>query len=224
MDSPILMMLSIFQRILLVVRGDFSCFFNDSRLASWSACRTVLMPTTTFKCSLRAFLVSMTLFSPPTVMALTQVHCLAGWCFLGALLLKAPHEEHTLLILEHVDWVIPNNFDTSHVLRPCGKMAIALNLFSFGNALMCKEDLQNCKRKCPKRPHYYPKLRGSTLGGVVNLLLQSKVSDDNNSKIELIDLSSFKTNFLCCCYNTQARIWKDDSQLDCAFDLIYGLA
>ena len=65
------------------------------------------------------------------------------WCFLGALLLKAPHEEH-------VDWEIPDNFDTSHVQRPCYNRAIAFNLFSFGNILMGKENLHNSKRKCQR--------------------------------------------------------------------------
>jgi hypothetical protein len=31
---------------------------------------------------------------------------------------------------------------------------IAFNLFSFGNALMGKENLHNCKRICPKRLRY----------------------------------------------------------------------
>ena len=45
----------------------------------------------------------------------------------------------------------------------------------------------------------------------MNYLLQLKVSDENNSKIEPIDPSSFKIQFLCCCYCTQAEIGKDDS-------------
>jgi hypothetical protein len=52
-------------------------------------------------------------------------------------------------------------------------MAIAFNLF-FGNALMGIEYL--------KRPHYSPYVRGRTLGGNVNLFLQLKASDENNSR------------------------------------------
>ena len=39
-------------------------------------------------------------------------------------------------------------------------------------------------------------MRGRTLGGSLNLFLQLKVSDENNFKIESIDISSFKMQFL----------------------------
>ena len=68
------------------------------------------------------------------------------------------------------------------MLRPCCNRAIALNLFSTGNALLGKVNLHNCKRKCPKRSHYYQKVRGRTLGGALNLFLHLKVSDENNSQ------------------------------------------
>jgi hypothetical protein len=58
----------------------------------------------------------------------------------------------------------------------------------------------------------------------VSLFLQLKVSDENNSKLESIDLSSFEIQFDPCCYNSQAGIWKDDSQLGYAYDPSYGLA
>ena len=65
-------------------------------------------------------------------------------------------------------------------------------------------------------------MRGRTLVGVVNLFLQLKASDENNSKIESINLSSFKVQFFSHCYDTQAGIGKDDSQLSCACDPISG--
>jgi hypothetical protein len=86
---------------------------------------------------------------------------------------------------------------------------IAFHLFSFGNALMGEETFHNCKIKCPNRPHYQPEMRGRTLSGVVKLLLQ--LSDENNSKIESIDLSSFKMQFLSHCYGSQVAISEDDS-------------
>ena len=36
----------------------------------------------------------------------------------------------------------------------CCNMALAFHLFSSSNALMSKENLHSCKRKCPKRSHY----------------------------------------------------------------------
>ena len=45
----------------------------------------------------------------------------------------------------------------------------------------------------------------------MNLFLQLKVSDENNSKTESIDLSSFKMQFLSSCYNTQ-----ETTQISCA--------
>ena len=57
----------------------------------------------------------------------------------------------------------------------------------------------------------------------MNLFLQLKVSIENNSKTT-IDLSSFKLQFLCHCYNTRAETWRDGSQLSYVFDLTYGLA
>ena len=45
----------------------------------------------------------------------------------------------------------------------------------------------------------------------MNLSLQLKVKDENNSKTESIDLSSFEMQFLSGCYNSQNENWKDDS-------------
>ena len=45
----------------------------------------------------------------------------------------------------------------------------------------------------------------------MNLFLQLKVSDENNSKIESKDLSLFKMQFLSSCYNTQTELWINDS-------------
>ena len=45
----------------------------------------------------------------------------------------------------------------------------------------------------------------------MDLLLKFKVSDGKNSKIELINLSLYKMQFLSHCYNAQAKIGKDDS-------------
>ena len=98
MDSPIMMILSKFQlatHISWPWATSFSIFSNDPRPTSWSAHLAMLVLTTSFKCSLKIFLTFITLCSPPTVMALTHVHCWVGWCFLGTLLLKAPDEEHT---------------------------------------------------------------------------------------------------------------------------------
>ena len=107
-------------------------------------------------CSLKAILTSTSLSSPSIVMALTHARC-----SVRVMLLEHPPLEgsstwgaHSLQILEHVNWEIVTNFDTSHVLRPCCNKAIAFNLFSFGNAYMVKENLHNYKRNCPKRPHY----------------------------------------------------------------------
>ena len=123
--------------------------------ASWIACLIVLVLTTTFKCSLKAFLKSTTLSSPAIVMA--HMHA-SRWAQV-MLLRRHPLEgstwgTHSLRILEHVDWEVPKNFDISRVLCPCGNKSIALNLFSSSDALMGKEYLHNHKRKCPKRPHY----------------------------------------------------------------------
>ena len=76
--------------------------------------------------------------------ALIHTHC---WAIV--MLLEHPPLEvstwgtHSLQVLEHVDWEIPNNFDKSRVLCPCCNIAIAFNLFSSGNALMGKENLHN---------------------------------------------------------------------------------
>ena len=67
-------------------------------------------------------------------------------------------------------------------------------------------------------------MRGRTPGGVVNLLLYFKVSDENNSKAKSIDLSSFKMQFLPHCYSTHVELWKDNSHLGCESDPICGLA
>ena len=55
----------------------------------------------------------------------------------------------------------------------------------------------------------------------MNLCLQLKVSDENNSKTEATDLNSFEIQFLSRGYNIQYEIWKDGRQLGCTFDLIY---
>ena len=117
------------QRTFLFVSNVFFCFFNDPIPTWWNA-----RLTTTFKCSHEAFLVSTTLPSPPIVMALTHARRWARLMFLGCLPLKGfTSGTHFLRILEHVDWEIPNNLHTSHVLCPCCNRAIAFNLFSFGN-------------------------------------------------------------------------------------------
>ena len=97
-------------------------------------------------------------------------------------------------------------------------MAIALNIFSSNNALMGNKNFHNWKRKYPKRSCYLPKVRRKTLVNTMNLLLQLKVSDENNFKTQSIDLSSFEMQFLSCCYNIQAKIRKADSQFGCATD------
>ena len=51
----------------------------------------------------------------------------------------------------------------------------------------------------------------------VNLFLQLKVSNDNSSKIESINLSSFEMQFLSRCYNVIVEIWVDNNHLGCAF-------
>ena len=155
----------------------------------------VLMLTSTFKFSLEAMLT----WSSPHIYNIYLVHRLwwvlctliveQGWCFLIALLLKAPHEDH---IHHNLDWEKPNNFDTSRVLCPCCNKAIAFNLFFSRNALMGKENLHNSKRKYLRDHITNQKWEGKTLGGIVNLFLQLKVSDENICKPEPIDLSSFK--------------------------------
>ena len=57
----------------------------------------------------------------------------------------------------------------------------------------------------------------------MNLFLQLKVSDGNDSEIESIDLSSFETQFLSRCYKTQVEIWKNVSQLYSASNPIYKM-
>ena len=211
MDSPILMTLrnSNLQHTFLVVSVDFFSFFNHSRHASWSARLTMLVLTTTFKCSFKALLTYTTLSSPPTVMASTHTSHWAWMMLLGHPSLEgSTWGMHSLQILEHVDWEIPNTFDTSCVLHPCDNNAIAFNLFSSCNALVGKESLDNIKRNCPKRPQFKPKVRGRILGSTMNYFLQLKVSDENNSKIESKDLSSFKIHFLSNCCNIQAKTWK----------------
>ena len=101
---------SIMQSAFLVVCNGFFCSFNDLRLASWSARLTLLVLATTFKCSLKSV--------PHIYNTIYLVHQL--WWFLGAFLLKAPHVgTHSPPILEHVHLETPNNFDMTHVLRPC---------------------------------------------------------------------------------------------------------
>jgi hypothetical protein len=56
-------------------------------------------------------------------------------------------------------------------------------------------------------------VRGRTLGGVVNLFLQLKVSDENGNKIMPIDFSSFKIQSLSCCYNTQLKFGRTIANL-----------
>ena len=56
----------------------------------------------------------------------------------------------------------------------------------------------------------------------MNLFLQLKVSDENCSKTKSINLSAFEMQFPSHCYNMQVKIWKDDNQLGCASNLIYG--
>ena len=58
----------------------------------------------------------------------------------------------------------------------------------------------------------------------MNLFLQSNVNDENNSKIESIDLSSSKMQILYHCYNVHAKDLTDDNQVGYAFDPIYNLA
>ena len=138
----------------------FFCLFNDPKLALWSAHLFASMLTITFKCSLKAFLLSLTLSSRPTVMALTHARYWAGVMLLGRPSLEgSTWGTHSIRVLEHVDWEISNNFDTSCVLRPCCNRAIAFDLFSFEHALMGKETFTNIREKCPKRPHYQPKVR-----------------------------------------------------------------
>ena len=88
---------------------------------------------------------------------------------------------------------------------------------------MGKENLHNYKRKKSEGTTLLAKLRGRTLGNAMKLFLHMKVSDEKISKIESIDLSSFKMQFLFCCYNAQVGIWKDDSQLGCTSNPIYSL-
>ena len=125
-----------------------SYFSNDPRFASWSTCLIMLVLTTSFKCSFIAFLTSTSLSRPPIMMAQTNAHRWARMMFLGHPRLEgSTWGTHSLQILEHVEWVIANNFDTSCVLRPCCNMAIAFNLFTSSNALMDIENLHNYKRK-----------------------------------------------------------------------------
>lgn len=67
-------------------------------------------------------------------------------------------------------------------------------------------------------------LRGKNLCGAVKLSLQWKVSDENISKVESIDLISFKVQFLSRCYRVQVEIWEDDIEFGCASHPIYNLA
>jgi hypothetical protein len=117
MDSPISVTLSKYQHSFLVVSNGFFCFSSDPRLASWIAHLIVSLLNTTFKCSLKAFLASPTLSSPPIVMALAQAHFWAKVMFFRHPPLEGPAwRTHSLQILVHVDWEIPNNFDTSCLL------------------------------------------------------------------------------------------------------------
>jgi hypothetical protein len=121
--------------------AQLECFSNAPRPTSWSARLIVLVLTTTFKCSLKAFLTSTTLSSPPSMMALRRTRCWAGVMFLVRPHLEdSTQDTYSLQILEHVDWKIPNNFDTSCVIRPCCNRARAFNLLSFSNVLMGKEN------------------------------------------------------------------------------------
>lgn len=56
------------------------------------------------------------------------------------------------------------------------------------------------------------------------LFLQLKVSDEDNHKIESINLNSIKMQFLYRWYNTHAEILRDDIQLGYTSNPIYGLA
>ena len=67
-------------------------------------------------------------------------------------------------------------------------------------------------------------LRGKNLCGAMKLSLQWKVSDENISKVESIDLISFKVQFLSRCYRVQVEIWEDDIEFGCASHPIYNLA
>ena len=64
-------------------------FCNDPRPTSWSAHLIVLVLATTFKCSLKAFLTSTTLFSPPIVMVLTHARHWAWVMLLGCPFLES---------------------------------------------------------------------------------------------------------------------------------------
>ena len=125
-----------------------------------------------------------------------------GWCFLGAPSWRL-HMRCTLSTNPRsCRWRVTQQSWHFTWATPCCNIARAFNLLSFDNALMGKENFQNCRRRCPKRPHYQPKMRGRTLSGVVNLFLQLKVDDENISKTKSINLSSFKTQFISCCYST----------------------
>jgi hypothetical protein len=91
---------------------------GDPRHTSWNACLNVLVLTTTFKCSLKAFLTSVALSSPSTVMAHTHAFCWARMMFFGSPPLEgSTWGTHSLWKPEHVDWEVPNNCGTSCVLR-----------------------------------------------------------------------------------------------------------
>ena len=95
----------------------------------------MLVLTTTFKCSFKAFLTSTTLSSLSTMMAFTNACSWARVMLLVCPLLKDfTWGIYSLWILEHVYWEIPNNFYT--YARPYCNRAIAFYLFSHGNALM----------------------------------------------------------------------------------------
>ena len=145
------------QRRFLAVSNGFFYFSTNPWFALWNARLMALVLPTTFKYSFNGLLMSTSLSSPPTLMALTHARCWTRLMLLGHLPWNgSTWGTYSLQILEHVDRDIPNKFDTSSVLRPCCNMSIAFNLFSSCYALMGKENLHNYKRKCSKRPYYYP--------------------------------------------------------------------
>ena len=81
------------QHTFLAKSNDFLCFSSDPIPASWSACLIVLVLTTTFNYSLKAFLTSTSLSSSPTMMVLTNTCCWARVMILGQPLLEGSTSE-----------------------------------------------------------------------------------------------------------------------------------
>ena len=67
------------------------------------------------------------------------------------------------------------------MLRPCCIKAIAFNLFSFGNVLMVEKSLAIARENVLWDHIINHKWKEEPSGNDVNLLLQLKVSDENNS-------------------------------------------